>query len=405
MANPARGGERLYFADYARGGAMMLAVIAHVLATFTPGVELFLPVTMMATPTFLAVFGMMVEVVYLRKIREGADAGPVRVRLLTRALVCYGAFLIISLSTLVGGRATLAELATDIVTGNTLYGPILIAYAVLLAALALLLPLAGRFGSAGVFIVVGLAWAARLVVDALDPVPNAFWQGVFGHGHGAAPSILPAITFVWFGMLLAEIFTGRRSAAWLFAIVVPALALVSAVLALSPFAMSPGRLLLHLRYLNDPVYYAYGFVAATLALGLAWWAQRRFGPEKLAFLGTFGTASLFFYVTANAGLNLLPESSATLPPAIGIGVGVLFLAGMTALAYDWVAPVSRVDRLLFGLPKRAVERFVALSTGVARRIIGELDAFPWHRVIAPPRDRQAGPVRQGQPERMRDQTH
>ena len=102
--------RRIVFVDAARGLAVALALYIHSLATFGAwyhlprlGQALVRLVTSAATPTFIVLFGAMLEMVYYPGLVEGGRR-RVRVRLLRRSWNCYVAYLAVVAASVVGGR-------------------------------------------------------------------------------------------------------------------------------------------------------------------------------------------------------------------------------------------------------------------------------------------------------------
>src|SRR5436309_3010873 len=102
--------RRIVFVDAARGLAVALALYIHSLATFGSwyrlpllGQGLVRLITSAATPTFVVLFGAMLEMVYYRGLVQGG-AARVRTRLLHRSWSCYVAYLATVAASVLGGR-------------------------------------------------------------------------------------------------------------------------------------------------------------------------------------------------------------------------------------------------------------------------------------------------------------
>src|SRR5437870_3497059 len=129
----------------ARGLAVALALYIHSLATFGSwyrlpllGQGLVRLITSAATPTFVVLFGAMLEMVYYRGLVQGG-AARVRARLLHRSWSCYVAYLATVAASVLGGRrGVLHGVAAALSLGDSQYGNILKFYAF---ALLLAIPL------------------------------------------------------------------------------------------------------------------------------------------------------------------------------------------------------------------------------------------------------------------------
>ena len=137
--------QRDAFLDSTRGLAVFLAVLIHAVRSFgyafSPEGDLVFLLTRTATPILLIVFGVMIETVYLRKLREGRGLEETRQRLLHRAITCYLVYLMVGLAALLAGKVAVGDLGQMAVSLSPVpYGQILFLYAALLTLLACCLP-------------------------------------------------------------------------------------------------------------------------------------------------------------------------------------------------------------------------------------------------------------------------
>ena len=87
---PGRAG-RFALLDALRGLTVILAMMDHVKVQFVPDFHHFIPLTRLSTPSFIILFGAMIEIAYLSKLRAGK---PVRHRARAHdspgSITCWG---------------------------------------------------------------------------------------------------------------------------------------------------------------------------------------------------------------------------------------------------------------------------------------------------------------------------
>jgi hypothetical protein len=351
--------------DNARGVAIILAVIGHAFVHFNvyqaiPELRL---LTRAATPTFLVIFGAMLEVVYFRRLAAG-DRAAVSARLVERALMCYALFVLTTAAALATGKLSVqVSLEAIAFYADGRFGNILRLYTVwlLLAPLLLLLYL-----RAGVWALVALAaagWAFKGVMEGMglggQSYPRSFFLGL---GAEYGPSVLHSLTFVVVGVVVGRCYR-RREIAPLIAVALIALAVMAAML----LQHGLDELVRNFRGFdargaNHPVYYAYGILAALSFIGaldlLARWTGFFAQPN---FLTETGQSSLFYYTSVNVVVNLLPVIR--FHPAVGFVIASLFLGLMAKISVDF----TRGDTARYGLPGRMLEGALDAAHGVIRR--------------------------------------
>ncbi|HMA14592.1 MAG TPA: heparan-alpha-glucosaminide N-acetyltransferase domain-containing protein, partial [Kiloniellaceae bacterium] len=101
--------------DTARALAIALAMLSHCFIHFgvwellsDQAALLLRSFTRAATPTFIILFGMMLEIVYLKMLRRGERQGC-WVRLVARAIQCYLLYLLVVTAGILGGNLTARE--------------------------------------------------------------------------------------------------------------------------------------------------------------------------------------------------------------------------------------------------------------------------------------------------------
>lgn len=391
--------------DLARSIAIGLAMASHVAAAVGlfrfyggTGVDAARVTLALATPTFIVLFGVMLELVYAPRFR-GAERVAVAARLIGRGLQCW---LLYALSVLVlfvahPDYSWKFSVATVLMLGVTPFTDILKFYAVALAAAPLLLWLRARAG-------LGPLLVAALAVHALYPLlrgmpgPQAFGLpleaerlAMFGAGIGegglGGPSVLHGLTLVAVGMGLGRVLFGgglrdgaqagrvRRRAAALFGLSVAALA-VDVALWDADTLRGLGNLTLRMD--SHPLYFATG-VLGTFALtgALTWLTAGRSAAAtaRLTRLAFFGRTSLFTFAFGNMLLYVAVVDPATGPQALANALALLAAITALSLWFDWTSrrggPVAAAAAALRGridaLSLALVERLAAPAAGSARR--------------------------------------
>ncbi len=347
--------------DIMRGLAVFLAMVDHVKVQFVPDFHHFIPLTRLATPCFIILFGAMVEIAYLKKVRSGRPLQAVRERMFARLITCWGLAILLTIAAVVSGNMDF-EAGWKSVVGLGLgrFNEIFLIYAALFAVLIGILPLITRFGSASILAVACIGWALQPVWPQIlgeSAYPASF---LLGAGNGYGPGLLPAMTFLGFGLAVGEMLTGRRGP--LLPAVVLLIAVVVFAMELSHGPFEAGRRFLAHRWTNHPGYYAVGILAfAGMACTLMLAHRIKLLRRPLQVVGIAGTQTLFIYGAGNLVLNALPMTE--LPRAVGAPVAILFLAGLIVLA---LAGPSRRNALGLGLPAawgRVYEGFRNAITG------------------------------------------
>lgn len=222
---------RIIGLDAARSMAIVFAMSSHVyaeasLSVHTPDHIARLAGFMfqIATPTFILLFGTMLEVIYRPRWTNGPARREVATRLVSRALQCWVlyAVTIFALFLTDEGYSLRFSLATILFMGNSPYTEILKFYAIVLALAPILLWMREKIG---LWPLVILALAFHVAWPLLDALPDAqhdlgapihiarlikFLTG-FGDLQLAGPSILHGLTLVIAGQCLGRFLTGGSS--------------------------------------------------------------------------------------------------------------------------------------------------------------------------------------------------
>lgn len=350
--------RRVKWIDDCRGTALVLAFLSHLFIAFQlePGYPLSFVtklITRAATPAFLVIFGIMLEMVYLRQARGLADLGPVRLRLLNRAIDCYVVFAAITLAAVVGGHlSTRQGLSALIYLGEGRFGIILELYALLLVGFAMALPMVLRWGWIGLLGLSTIGWITRHGLNTLEAPEWYPLQFLFGYGTGFGPSILLGLVFVAYGILVAQALSQPRKRATVLIFVTVCGTIVALGvdrLGLQGFATA---LVTDFRWSNHPGYFGTGIITSSLLLCLSWWLQRRSGPPSRSLsLESIGQNSLFVYGAGNVLINLVPRLS--LPSDSRFYCSVAFTIGFGFIYVYRNEILLHLERYAFGLPTAA----------------------------------------------------
>lgn len=352
LSTRARG--RFEAVDIARSVAVLLALAGHAQQNYPPVQEgqdflqfLLGAVTRFGTPTFIILFGAMIEIVYARKTR--LDPGQDLLgRTAERALHCYLFFVATSLAALANQHYGVAHFIGSIgFVAPGRYGNVLKLYVIILLLVPVIVRLRVRFGFAALFAILCVTWTAHLGLKTVEPPPplsdsKAFMYTVgtfLGIGReGFSPSLLDAFTFVFAGQMIGAFVVGvadssvavRRRAMWsMTGFVVILLVLLVAFAALYEGDVASDWAGFRLRREDHPLYFVIGVLGALALLAVAS-AVAAVTPERWrAPLGAAGRHTLLVYSLGNILLNLSPRSlQGETSPARFFG----FLAVMTIAA-------------------------------------------------------------------------
>lgn len=356
---------RIVGIDVARSIAIFLAMGSHVWATARvggffegPTVDVLRLLMALATPTFIILFGTMLELVYLPRFVPGKRRG-ISSRLLSRAIQCW---LLYSLSVLVlfftrPDYSFLFSLSTILMLGVTPFTDILKFYAIVLALAPLLLLLRIRFGVVPLLIP---AIAVHLLHPVLRALPSPESYGLpkaldrlamFVSGIGDAqlggPSVLHGATLVIFGMILGRVLTGDgsetsdptakllRRARWMF--ISSAFVLLLAVLLVGDETLHElGNMAMRMD--SHPLYFIFGILGAyTLTAASILLTPASKTSEKFAFLGR---TSLFVFAFGNMLLYAVLFDVTTKAQSVCLAIVLIVL--ITALSF-WFDRASKRD--------------------------------------------------------------
>ncbi len=270
--------QRVYFVDFARSYAIFLALFDHSLNDFNiwsnypfeqyAVIKLF---TSSATPTFLFLFGMMLELIYLKRLKANG-LSSIRPQLVKRSLQCYLGFMLTSLAGFIGGYLTLkAFLGSSFFVVNTHYGNILKIYCVMIILAMPLLLFRRKFG---IWLTVLLCCSYWLVYPFTQDFEfsngsiGIFMSSIFGVGGKSGPSVFNSLSIVAIGMLSASFIDFKDK--WKFPKMNLYLLLTLSILLGSILIFIPWKDFVEsyfsnsYRYNNNPIYYLVALILAVI---------------------------------------------------------------------------------------------------------------------------------------------
>lgn len=346
-------GGRIAGLDTARALAIFLAMLAHCFIHFNVWPQLgdgilFTTVralTRSATPTFIILFGMMLEIVYLRQLRRG-ERQACWTRLFTRAIQCYLLYLCVVVAGMIGGYLSPTEgIKSALFLENAYFANILKFYSLGLLAGIVLIEIRVRGGVIALAAVFIGIWLIYPLIQSLPDFPYRLQKlasFLIGAGSETGPAVLQGMSLVILGMYLgnaaAKLVSGepdKRSQAWrqlgsLGCAVAAAVTIL--FLALGSETVRDGFTGFDFRRANHPAYYLLGSTLAMTIIGICSLLAARLPGRTLAYVNVFGTSSLFAYAFGNVVLNLLPEYHGGLLPGLVISA-VFMLCLYAATAY------------------------------------------------------------------------
>lgn len=359
--------QRIDFVDVARAYALALVTFGHAMGEFglwdelSDGtVEVARLLTRTGTPLFILMFGMMIELVHVRRAeRDGVDA--LRPRLRRRALECWAGYLLVSVVALVPDRVDLLDVAkSTVLLAGAGYGTILAVYALALAATPALLRVRLRFGAGAAPGLLALLWAVDACVlarfDGRDAGALAYpFDFVVGAGrHIRGPSLFHSFTFVLAGMILAGgLRTWQERGVHDFRRRVGVVTAVAGVVVVTlvwrdgiDAVLDGFRLYRGYRRDNAIGYFAIGIIGAALTLlALALTVPRRDLPRWTDIPLQLGRSSLLAFTLGSAGLTVLDldQRRAIGDHGIIAAIGAV-VAVMAVVNWRRVVPRRRSDR-------------------------------------------------------------
>jgi len=336
---------RLNFIDVARSYAIFLALFAHAMVVFggfsalgedALKIKIF---TRTATPLFVFMFGMMLELVYARKAREHGLSSIVR-KLLVRSAQCYLGYQLTVVAGMIGGHASLTEGAHALLfLDNVMFGNILRLYSVVLLLAIPIIWIRCRAGHWSLAIMLALIWAGDIFLDRYTGISFGRFDALIGIFLGTGtfldgPSVWHGMTFVFSGMLVAASLRNWNAAGLkrfyytLFTLAAASL-IVIAYLATDVSLTGVARRFANYSYRehNHIGYYAVGLLACAITLFVLSQIIPLYKkmPEWTRVPLAFSRSSLLSYSLGNIILNLIPAAAVSDSVSRAILSSLLFL--------------------------------------------------------------------------------
>lgn len=360
--------SRIVFLDLLRSFAVILITFSHAAVAFelweilrqshSDAYYLIRFVTRSATPTFLFLFGIMIEVVYVRKVHE-KGLRAVSMRLLSRSLQCYIAYAIVCLSALVAGLHSYDETFRQLAfLMRVPVGDILKIYTVILILVIPMLYLRRRIGL--IFTAIGviiIAWLPKIFLDDAYVLQSGSISYVtsflFGIGGRVGPSVLQGLTIIVFGMLLGETLSGKKiqNPQHYYKRIAENVAIATLMLATVETTTPIKQIIKNYvdtgvyRNLNHPGYYAVGLMWVSilaLVFALAFPVARTKSINPV--FSVLGKYSLIAFTVGGVFVNLLRSrvTATHLSHAIILNIALIVAVIATVYIYDrWLSNVIK----------------------------------------------------------------
>lgn len=353
---------RIVGIDIARSVAILLAMASHVWTVslmgdfFQGSWAVVLKLTMAAsTPTFIILFGTMLEIVYFPRFRPGQKR-KTSAKLLSRALQCW---ILYSLSVAVlflvrTDYSARFSIATVMMMGVTPFTDILKFYAIVLAISPILLLVRNQIGLAPL-VIAGLA--IHLAYPALVALPTPtelslpvevgrIWKFLFGLGDVqlGGPSVLRGITLVIagmaFGRILISYSTDQRNAVNIRNRAAIILIVSGIFLAVFLFFLDSESMRnlgnMTLRIAGHPLYFLFSLLASCVLTSAAVVLTAQSNSHKFwRDLAFFGRTSLFTFAFGNMLLYLVTLEPTSASTASSLALSLVFAIIALSMWFDW----------------------------------------------------------------------
>jgi hypothetical protein len=299
--------------------------------------------TTSATPTFLFLFGMMLELVYFPRLkRNGLEA--IKPALFKRSFQCYLGFILISLAGLLGGFLTLKRgFATLFLAANNHYGNILKVYAVMIILAIPLLLIRKKYGLKAVLIISISYWLLYPLFSPINIVNGniaIFMSSLFGIGNAGGPSVFNSLIIVGLGMLSASFIDRNRKYKFLFRnLILLSFLLISILLVINQVGIHDfieNYFDNTYRNQNHPSYYLLSMSLALFTI-LVFSVLTPIGMKLKSWakiLLVFGRNSLSAYTLANILLNLIFLHLAEYTFSTWTPIAFIMLMYLTIFSYE-----------------------------------------------------------------------
>ena len=343
--------SRLNFIDVARSYAIVLALFSHAMLAFggfaalgddALKVKVF---TRTATPLFVFMFGMMLELVYARKARENGLSSVIR-RLVLRSAQCYLGYQLTVIAGVIGDHMSLREATRAMLfMDSAVFGNILRLYSVAMLLAIPMIWIRCRTGSLSLVMMLFAIWLGDTILEQYSGVPLGRMDALAGIllGTGSTldgPSVWHGMTFVFAGMLVAASLHNWKEAglkSFNYTLLAMAAVCIIIVAWLAADVSLPGVIRRFANYQyrshNHIGYYAVGLLACAVTLFVLSRIIPLHGkmPDWTRVPLSFSRSSLLSYSLGNIILSLFPASMASQSVSGAIFASLLFLVVLLLL--------------------------------------------------------------------------
>lgn len=342
--------NRILFIDVVRAYAVFLALLAHALHNFgVPNLGDFVYnypfFTSMATPLFIFMFGVMMDIVHRRKAQSHVENGW-KLNITNRAFQCYLAYIITSISALLGSWISLDQFLKSLVfLESTRYGNILFIYTFSLLIMIPVISFGRNRGIVYLILIMFILLTLNQLIKNFPETESGYYshllQRITGYGPSiGGPSLMLGFCFIMLGNVVGFwIRTLSNSFDFyvrVFFIVLLFISIISVSLSVYSIERLKEVLTLYaygsFRSSNDIYYFLFGSLFSIVSFCVI-----RFLVEKLTLIASVGklfvpvgAASLLVFTAGNIYLNILGDLSSSFHPVLSLFFfyGCLFILAL-----------------------------------------------------------------------------
>lgn len=330
---------------------MSHAIIAHhVTARVPQDIAIYIKaLTRTATPSLIVLFGMMIEIVYVKKWRN--DHRSTLGTLSYRIVLCYLAFVGLAAAEFLTGDVGLKRLISSamLIAPNT-NGNIFKLYIFLLALIPPIIFIRTRFGGVGLILSAVIAFTAHhFLIRPLPPLSAPFDHigGLaIGLGNTFGPSVPHCLALIAFGMICGSVINTRAMTFDRGALAI-CLTMCLAIVGAQILNLGLNGVLLRVaemrywRSANHPGYFAFGCVSAITILSLSYALVRYLYLSKVTVIYKVGGSTLMYFFVANI-LIVIFSGVAVKNTTLLYATPFLYVVSSTFLCLVWVTYGKKV---------------------------------------------------------------
>lgn len=351
--------KRALYVDAARGFAIALGLFSHVMLTtgawenlkeISESAYSLRLLTRVATPTFILIFGISMELAYVRRWLSDGSARTVRIRLIKRSWKCYRWLAYIGLAGILGGVVTWADWSLGMAFMAPIFNADIFAfYAVAMVISIVLIPFRVKFGLTITMLATLCWWPIEAMLSQVllvDGKLGFFLSRIFGIGDSFGPSVFHSLPLVVAGMMIGSCIKergefgglprGSRTRLYLL-LAGGTAALLTVVIVDGPKGSVINFVSANAyRNTNHVGYYAFGFLFAVVVLAAAY-ALTEFVRRRRPWQpGPFGTESLLAFGIGNVLINLIAGRVETNSVVLVIAGALLYIAVLWVALTYWI---------------------------------------------------------------------